>query len=49
MLSHPVLIGRIAAAAVLGGVVGYERDRHGKTVGLRTHALVALAAAAIES
>ena len=45
MLSHPLLIGRIAAAAVLGGVIGYQRDRHGKMVGLRTHAMVALAAA----
>lgn len=33
-------------AGVLGGVVGYERGRSGKGVGMRTHALVAIAAAA---
>ncbi len=39
------LILRIAAGAVLGGVIGYERDLHGRPVGLRTHVLVALASA----
>jgi len=33
-------------AGVLGGLVGLERGRSGKGVGLRTHALVAIAAAA---
>lgn len=45
MLSHTELILRMAAGAALGGVIGYERDRHGRPVGLRTHVLVALAAA----
>ena len=33
-------------AGILGGIVGLERGRSGKGVGLRTHALVAIAAAA---
>ena len=33
-------------AGVLGGIVGYERGRSGKGVGMRTHALVAIASAA---
>jgi len=39
------LLGRIAAGTVLGGVIGYERDRHGRPAGLRTHMVVALASA----
>jgi putative Mg2+ transporter-C (MgtC) family protein len=45
MISHAQMVTRIAAGAVLGGVIGYERDRHGRPVGLRTHLLVAMAAA----
>ncbi|RZA01488.1 MAG: MgtC/SapB family protein, partial [Proteobacteria bacterium] len=44
MLSHYEMIGRIATAAVLGGVIGLERDIHKRHVGLRTHLLVAMAA-----
>ena len=36
---------RLAAAAALGGVVGYERETTGKRAGLRTHMLVALGSA----
>jgi putative Mg2+ transporter-C (MgtC) family protein len=36
---------RILAGTALGGVIGYERDIHGRPAGLRTHALVALASA----
>ena len=32
-------------AGVLGGIVGYERGRSGKGVGMRTHALVGIASA----
>jgi putative Mg2+ transporter-C (MgtC) family protein len=39
------MIARIAVGAALGGVIGYERDRHGRPVGLRTHLIVAMAAA----
>lgn len=45
MFVHPDLIARIAVGAALGGVIGYERDRHGRPVGLRTHLIVAMAAA----
>ena len=36
---------RLAMAALLGGVLGYERERQGKAAGVRTHMLVALGAA----
>src|SRR5687768_16740821 len=36
---------RLLAAAVLGGVVGAEREAEGKAAGLRTHMLVSLGAA----
>ena len=39
------LVLRIIVGTVLGGVIGYERDIHGRPAGLRTHALVALASA----
>ena len=39
------LIVRILVGTALGGVIGYERDIHGRPAGLRTHALVALASA----
>ena len=40
-----VLLLRIAVGAALGGVIGYERDLHRRPVGLRTHLIVAMAAA----
>jgi putative Mg2+ transporter-C (MgtC) family protein len=45
MITHGEMIARIAAGAVLGGVIGYERDRHRRPVGLRTHLIVAMTAA----
>ena len=45
MIAYGELVTRIAVGAVLGGVIGYERDRHGRPVGLRTHLIVAMAAA----
>jgi putative Mg2+ transporter-C (MgtC) family protein len=36
---------RLIVAVVLGGVLGYERERRGAPAGLRTHMLVALGAA----
>jgi putative Mg2+ transporter-C (MgtC) family protein len=41
------LVGRIALAAVLGGIIGYERELRGSTAGDRTFALVAVGAAGI--
>jgi putative Mg2+ transporter-C (MgtC) family protein len=45
MIADAELIARIATGAVLGGVIGFERDRHRRPVGLRTHLIVAMAAA----
>ncbi|MBB3104947.1 MgtC/SapB family protein [Azomonas macrocytogenes] len=36
---------RLLLAVVLGGLLGYEREYHGKSAGLRTHMLVSLGAA----
>ncbi|MBI4011544.1 MAG: MgtC/SapB family protein [Candidatus Rokubacteria bacterium] len=36
---------RLFLAAVLGGILGWERERLGKTAGLRTHMLVSLGSA----
>ena len=35
----------VVVAAVLGGLLGFEREKQGKPAGLRTHMLVALGAA----
>ena len=44
---HPdfVILGRLVVAALLAGVLGWERERAGKSAGLRTHMLVWIAAA----
>ena len=39
------IINRLLVAALLGGIVGFERERSGKVAGLRTHSMVALGAA----
>lgn len=36
---------RLLLAALLGGLLGFEREQHGKAAGVRTHMLVALGAA----
>ncbi|MBC8996840.1 MgtC/SapB family protein [Pseudomonas sp. N40(2020)] len=36
---------RLLMAAVLGGILGFEREQKGKAAGVRTHMLVALGAA----
>ena len=36
---------RLVAALILGGMIGSNRELHGKPAGLRTHALVSLGAA----
>src|SRR5262249_10892742 len=40
-----LVVVRLAVAAVLGAVVGFERQWEGKSAGMRTHMLVALGAA----
>jgi putative Mg2+ transporter-C (MgtC) family protein len=45
-LAHGVqLVVRLSLAAALGGLLGYERERHGKAAGMRTHMLVSIGAA----
>ena len=39
------LIIRMLLASLLGGLIGLERDLHGRAAGLRTHLLVSLGAA----
>ncbi|MFO0809759.1 MAG: MgtC/SapB family protein [Gemmataceae bacterium] len=39
------IVGRLLVAAAVGGVLGYDREQKGKAAGMRTHMLVALAAA----
>ncbi len=36
---------RLLVATALGGILGYERERQGKSAGVRTHMLVAIGAA----
>ncbi len=36
---------RLLIAAVLGGLLGYEREQQGKSAGVRTHMMVAIGAA----
>ena len=37
---------RLLFAAVLGAMIGFERDKHGRAAGLRTHLLVSMGSAA---
>lgn len=45
MISHVEMISRIALGALLGSVIGFERDIHGRPAGLRTHLLVSMGSA----
>lgn len=38
---------RLVVAAVLGGLIGFERESHGKDAGVRTYALVCLGSALV--
>ena len=42
---HGELLVRILLGTLLGAVIGFERDLHGRPAGLRTHSIVALASA----
>jgi putative Mg2+ transporter-C (MgtC) family protein len=44
-IEFPVIIARLLLAAVLGAVIGFEREWRSRPAGLRTHILVCLAAA----
>lgn len=39
-----LMVARTLLAAVLGGLIGFERERHGRDVGIRTYGAVALGA-----
>ena len=39
------IVVRLMLAAILGGIVGYERERKARSAGVRTHMLVAVGAA----
>lgn len=39
------VIVRLLLAVVLGGIIGFERERHGRAAGLRTHVLVCVGSA----
>ena len=41
------MIARLLLATFFGGLIGLEREIHGKVAGLRTHALVSLGAALV--
>src|SRR3954469_942243 len=44
-ISEYEILVRLACSIVLGGAIGYERERREQPAGLRTHMLVALASA----
>jgi len=45
-LGQAIRIGlRLLIAALLGGILGYERERSGKSAGIRTHMLVSMGSA----
>ena len=40
-----VIVVRVVAAALLGGIIGWEREQKGRAAGLKTHILVAVGSA----
>ncbi len=42
MLTDSQIIGRLALSIILSGFIGFERQLHRRTAGLRTHILVSL-------
>ncbi|MBI2971671.1 MAG: MgtC/SapB family protein [Candidatus Aenigmarchaeota archaeon] len=42
MVAEAELVVRLVVAALLGSIIGIERELHGKPAGMRTHALVCL-------
>lgn len=45
MIDWKEIVLRLLLACVLGGIIGYERERRARAAGLRTHMLVSLGAA----
>jgi len=46
-LAPEIMVFRLLLAAVLGGIIGWERERKNKQAGLKTHLLVAVGSALI--
>ena len=44
MLEESIMVLRLLIAAILGGAIGYQREKVGKAAGLRTHMLIAVGA-----
>ncbi|MGV3548607.1 MgtC/SapB family protein [Rhizobium sp.] len=44
-LGYPVIFARFVGAIILGAVIGFERESKNRPAGLKTHIMVALAAA----
>jgi putative Mg2+ transporter-C (MgtC) family protein len=44
-IGYPIVFARFVGAIVLGGIIGFEREAKNRPAGLRTHMMVALAAA----
>src|SRR3954447_6794011 len=42
-MNHGELLLRMAVGTLLSGIIGFERDLHGRPAGLRTHMIVGLA------
>lgn len=42
MLSEWIVLARLVLAAILSGVVGFERELHGRAAGFRTHILLCI-------
>ncbi|MFD1341076.1 MgtC/SapB family protein [Litorisediminicola beolgyonensis] len=40
----PVALTRLVCALIMGAILGFERERHGNSAGLRTHMLIATGA-----
>ncbi len=47
MIDWPDAVIRLTAAAVIGGVIGLDREAHGKPTGVRTMGIVALGSALV--
>jgi putative Mg2+ transporter-C (MgtC) family protein len=45
LISETEILIRLGLAALLGMIVGYERERHNQPAGLRTHAILAIGSA----
>lgn len=39
-----VMVGKLVLAAILGGLVGFEREKHNHPAGLKTHTIVSIGA-----